>query len=121
MARERPASDPANRDITLHMLARTGFTSIAEMSANMMFATKKSMLNRHPFRPGVPARLKRFDTTTIDGKEHACMILEYVDGIDGQTVEYAQPVDTMFTSLRFIPREKVGMTLIEKDRLEKGF
>jgi len=121
MAKVR-GTDPANSDITHQLLARTGFASIAEMSQNIMFATKHSMLGlgKKPFRPGVPAQLKKFDEVEIDGKVQACIILEYLDGMDGETIDYAQPLNTMFSELEFIPRSECSATYIRRKRLEKG-
>jgi len=113
-------TDPAQRDITHMMLKRTGFSSMAELSANIMFATKKTLTNRHPYRPGVPAKVKRFDNVKIDGKIQQCVILEYLDGMNGETVEYAHPANTMFQQLRLVDTSKCLATWIERDRLEKG-
>lgn len=112
--------DPSNSDITHALLARTGFATIAEMSQNIMFATKRKMLGKQPFRPGVPAQLKKFDEVEVDGKVQPCIILEYLDGMDGETIDYAQPLNTMFSELEFIPRHDCAATYIRRKRLEKG-
>ncbi len=113
---------PSHRDITHQLLARTGFASIAEMSANIMFATKKPLmgLGKKVFRPGVPARLRRFDKVKIDGEMKECIILEYLNGINDEVVEYAHPLNTMFTELEFIQASECTKTYIRKDRLERG-
>lgn len=118
MTREAP--HPSTNDITHHMLQKTGFNSVAEMSQKMMFATKRTLIRKQPFRPNVPAKLLRFDMAEVEGVERKCIILEYLDGINGETIEYAHPIDGMFSTLRFIPTETVSATYIEQDRLEKG-
>jgi hypothetical protein len=123
MPERRPGTDPSNRDITHAMLARTGFSSIPEMAANIMFATKKPLnplSKKKPFRPGVPAKLKDFDNREIDGEIRECIILEYMNGLDGETLEYAHPLDTMCSELEFISVSKCTATYIKKDRLERG-
>jgi len=117
-----PGQDPSNSDITHALLARTGFSTIAEMSQNIMFATKHPPLGlgKKPFRPGVPAQLKKFDECDVNGKIQPCVILEYLDGMDGETIDYAQPLKTMFSELEFIPRGECSATYIRQKRLEKG-
>jgi hypothetical protein len=117
-----PGQDPSNSDITHALLARTGFATIAEMSQNIMFATKHPTLGlgKKPFRPGVPAQLKKFDEVEVDGTIQPCIILEYLDGMDGETIEYAHPLKTMFSELEFIARHDCSATYIRRKRLDKG-
>jgi hypothetical protein len=84
-----------------------------------MFATRKSLV-RSTYRPGVPAKLLRFDTAEIDGEMRPCIILEYLDGVNGETKEYAHPLNTMFSELEFIPIEECTMTYVRRSRLERG-
>ena len=123
MARQKLGTDPANKDITHALCARTGFASIAEMSANIMFATKKQrnpFAKHKPFRPGIPAKFKDFDNREINGEIVECVVLEYMDGLDGETVERAHPCNTMFTELEFIATSKCSATYIKTAKLEGG-
>jgi len=116
-------SHPSNSDLTHQLvLARTGFASLAEMSSQVMFATKKHLnpLSKPSFRPGIPAKLTRFDNAEINGKLVPCIILEYLNGTNGETYEYAHPLNTMFSKLEFIPTEECTMTYIRRSRLERG-
>ncbi len=114
--------EPSTKDITRRMLAHTGFSSIAEMSQNIMFATKEPLnpFAKKPFRPGVPSKLLRFDNAEIDGEIKPCVILEYLNGVYGETIERSHPLNTMFTALEFIPIGECSMTYIRKSKLERG-
>jgi len=113
--------DPSNRDITRTLLAKTGFASIAEMSQSVMVATRAS---KNPwkqiFRPGVPAKILRFDNALIEGKDVPCVILEYLDGMKGEIFEYAHPLNRMFTELEFIPLSQCTMTYAKRTKVDKG-
>lgn len=107
--------------ITREILRRTGAQSMAELSDKVFLAVKRGIFSGGQFRPGVPAKFKRFALREVDGKPQPCIILEYLNGLHGQTVEYAHPTKKMFHELEFIPQMDCITTYAKRITVEKGF
>ena len=112
------ASDVAGQ-MTAALFKKTGAQTLAELSDKVMFAVNPRFGGK-VFRPGVPAMFLRYAMRNIDGKDQPCVILRYLNGMNGETIDHAHPTKGFFKTIDFLPRCDCTATYITKDQLKKG-
>jgi hypothetical protein len=111
----------SEQELFSKLAAKTGAQTLKELSDKVFMAIKPGWFSGKVFRPGVPAKFLRFAMAQYDGKPQPCVILEYVNSLNGSKLEHAHPTKDMFTSLEFIPATEVTLTYAPRKLVEKGF